>query len=206
MIKSTNLEKECSELMYKCAPYLRGSSKKGTPLRTIEDIKTAKIKIPKTEPMDDEWKVNQAKMFWWGNPDMCTMEDYKKENELRERLIAIGGENAAVNDNLDGENPLNSKSIDLILDYGQLLYSGYNAVINPFTEYGNCHESSLKFHLANMKSTKLCYGYALSEDGLWREHSWILLMGKNNIIECTPIRRLVYYGVVLPDIVLDSTI
>lgn len=197
---------EFEKLMYTCAPYLRGGSKNGTPLKLPDEIKAAKIKIPKTEPMDDEWKVNQAKMFWWGNPDMWSKEDYKKENELRERLIAIGGENAAVNDNLDDEIPLNYKSIDLILNYGQLLYSGYNAVINPFTNYINRHELSLKFHLANKKSTKLCYGYTLSEDGLWRDHSWILLMGKNNIIECTPIRGLVYYGVVLPDIVLDSTI
>lgn len=199
---NSNIDEKFEELMYKCAPYLRGSSKKGTPLKTAEDIKTAKIKIPKTDLIDEEWKKNQKKMFWWADPDLQLMKEFEKENKLRERLIAIGGDNAAVineykNDDFD--------EIDLILKYGQLLYSGYNAVINPFTDYSNCHSSSQKFYFANRKSTKVCTGYALSEDGLWRSHSWILLMGKNNIIECTPTRRLVYYGIVLPDELFDKS-
>lgn len=192
-MKDLNLN-EFEKLMYTCAPYLRGGSKNGTPLRLPDEIKAAKIKIPETNPMNKDWK-NAQKDFWWGNESFYHSKKYKKPNELRERLIAIGGGNAAVL----AEKIYNNDSVDVILKYGQLLYSGYNAIVNPFTEYSHCHEYSEEFYLANQKCTKVCYGYALSEDGLWRNHSWVLLMGKNNIIECTPIRRLAYYGVVMPD-------
>lgn len=199
-MKDLNLN-EFEKLMYTCAPYLRGGSKNGTPLRLPDEIKAAKIKIPETKPMNIDWK-NAQKDFWWGNESLYHSKEYKKPNELRERLIAIGGENAAVKEgNLE---ICDINAIDMILKYGQLLYSGYNAVVNPFTDFSKCHLYSEDFYLANRKCTKVCYGYALSKDGLWRDHSWVLLMGKNNIIECTPIRRLAYYGVVLPDYYYES--
>ena len=182
--------KEFEDLFKEFAPY-------GKPLHLAQDVKDAKIEIPETIPMSNEWKKNQKKMFWWGNPDLYNSKEFKQENELRTRLIEIGGENAAIN-GID----ISFKNInifDLIFNYGQLLYAGYDVIIDPFSNYNNCHISSKIFYSANKNSVKICTGYALSDDGLWREHSWIITKNKC-IIERTHIRRLAYYGVVLPDL------
>lgn len=201
---------EFENLMLKSAPYLRGGSKTGTPLRTPEDIKNAKIKIPATKLMSEEWKASQKDLnLWWADPSCYNKNEYKKHNKLRERLIAIGGENAAVCETNFITDFLPNKEYsdtDIVLNYGQLLYAGYNVVVNPFTEYSSCFLSSQYFYLANKKCTRLCYGYALSDDGLWREHCWVILLGKNNIIECTPVRRLVYYGTVLPSTIFPDNL
>jgi hypothetical protein len=43
-------------------------------------------------------------------------------------------------------------------------------------------------------------GYALSEEGLWRQHSWLIAKPYRRwtVIETT-VRRVLYYGVVLTD-------
>ena len=64
-----------------------------------------------------------------------------------------------------------------------------------------CHMNSAIFWLNNENSCSLMTGYALSEDGIWRQHSWCLLFkdpisGKdiNSCVVETTERRLLYYG------------
>ena len=43
-------------------------------------------------------------------------------------------------------------------------------------------------------------GYALSDDGLWRQHSWLIAKpGRRWTVIETTCRRLLYYGVVLTE-------
>lgn len=46
--------------------------------------------------------------------------------------------------------------------------------------------------------TRICTGYALSEDGMWRQHSWIIWhkARSNQIIETT-VPRILYFGFVM---------
>lgn len=54
-----------------------------------------------------------------------------------------------------------------------------------------CHENSMKYVLEDPENRKVMTGYALSEDHLWRQHSWI--QEGDTIIETTE-PRLVYFG------------
>jgi hypothetical protein len=59
-------------------------------------------------------------------------------------------------------------------------------------EEGYCHDNCELLFAKNRIST-IYVGYALSEDGLWRYHSWGV--NEDKIVE-TCSKRLIYYGVV----------
>jgi hypothetical protein len=54
-----------------------------------------------------------------------------------------------------------------------------------------CHNNCGKLYFHD-QSNRVFTGYALSADGLWRHHSWIL--SKNNVIIETTESRLIYLG------------
>lgn len=55
-----------------------------------------------------------------------------------------------------------------------------------------CHTNTVEWYFDQAEGdTSICTGYALSSDGLWRQHSWGLLNGR--IVETT-IERVAYYG------------
>lgn len=57
-----------------------------------------------------------------------------------------------------------------------------------------CHENSSELWETFQDSLVLATGYALSDDGLWRQHSWCVEgVGKHRVIETTT-RRLLYLG------------
>lgn len=56
----------------------------------------------------------------------------------------------------------------------------------------HCHDNSVEYVLKNEKKRKLYTGYALSEDHLWRQHSWVIENG-DTIVETTE-KRLCYFG------------
>ena len=66
---------------------------------------------------------------------------------------------------------------------------------------GQCHTNTCELYKENRrdKDVRICTGYALSEDGLWRQHSWLLHTYKTNtqtrtrVIETTA-KRVAYFG------------
>ena len=62
-------------------------------------------------------------------------------------------------------------------------------------ERSQCHYNTARLYSYSVKRIDaIVTGYALSKDGLWREHTWGLLKGK--IVETTE-RRVAYFGKVL---------
>lgn len=64
---------------------------------------------------------------------------------------------------------------------------------------GQCHRNSSELWKLNYKNFNVHIetGYALSKDGMWYQHSWLVLFNKKNqieVIETTPLRRIAYYG------------
>jgi hypothetical protein len=55
-----------------------------------------------------------------------------------------------------------------------------------------CHGNALGLWLASGGGVRVATGYALSDDGLWRQHSWALVDGR--LVETTPCPRLRYFG------------
>jgi hypothetical protein len=61
-----------------------------------------------------------------------------------------------------------------------------------------CHTNAAILLVRTRGSVRIAFGYALSTDGLWRQHSWGVDAEDGRIIETTE-RRVRYYGLVLND-------
>lgn len=58
-------------------------------------------------------------------------------------------------------------------------------------EPNQCHRNSLMCWARSLGAEKVWYGYALSTDGLWRQHSWV--RDDRGIIDTTAL-RVAYFG------------
>jgi len=63
-----------------------------------------------------------------------------------------------------------------------------------------CHSNSACLWDANRESLYICTGYALSKDGMWRQHSWCVKPTKRTwrVIETT-LKRVQYYGYIMTE-------
>jgi len=108
-----------------------------------------------------------------------------KEGRLTRFLVAIGGVAACVNLEEDAEK---------IMSRGKM-FRGYNARMMR-GEPSNCHANSVRLFLNNTKTLELCTGYAMSRDGVWRQHSWCFARKSKIVVETTT-RRVLYFGFIL---------
>lgn len=69
-----------------------------------------------------------------------------------------------------------------------------NKVIYKKGIESQCHYNASQLFYKNPKTYRICTGYILN-DGLWRQHSWVI-NSKNQIIETT-VKREKYFGYVM---------
>jgi hypothetical protein len=124
-----------------------------------------------TDPLEPERKKSLRESYG---------ENYPR---LQERLLSIGGEACVM--------PV------LEEDYQKIMLRGDSTAPTPdaplvFKKGANCHCHANSARLYEKhKRYSLCTGYALSQDGVWRPHSWCR-NGKRIVETTTP--RLVYFG------------
>lgn len=107
---------------------------------------------------------------------------------LRDRLLRLGGAMLVAPGAYD-------RDIDLLLDRGTLFDAGTARLVAG--RASDCHANVARlWKQANVENAELMIatGYGLSEDGLWRQHSWAL--DADVVVETTGL-RLLYFGVVL---------
>jgi hypothetical protein len=110
--------------------------------------------------------------------------------KLRNKLLSIEGEEVVPNKEPD---------IDLLLNEGRIIEP--IEVIKFDMQSSQCHRNSRYLYLDNPSITEIGTGWALSEDGLWRQHSWA--MRGDELVETTESRKK-YYGVLLTGEALDT--
>lgn len=129
--------------------------------------------------------------------ESSTLEDMKKmypsmDNHffvLRQKLLAFAGEVVCF--------PPCEEDLDNILSYGQFWVGGNAKLMRG--EQSQCHANSANLWEQNKDATRICTGYALSEDGMWRQHSWLVWhKARSNQIVETTVKRIAYYGFVMP--------
>jgi len=140
---------------------------------------------------DAEWK-ERLKDIWWS-------KDYKGETEervrpvlkLRDVLLSLGGCEACL--------PVIEEDLEHILKYGQLWDNITKTTMKG--DRNQCHRNSAELWHNNRGSYKnghalfICTGYALSADGIWRQHSWLLhAKPRANVLIETTEPRVAYYG------------
>lgn len=117
-------------------------------------------------------------------------ERHKKFLALHLLLLEIGGEETCF--------PGIEVDIDRILERGRY-YPGHSMLMRG--RPSQCHANVAALWENNHRDIDIhiCTGYALSADGLWRQHSWLLRNYKTatqqrTLVIETTVKRLAYFG------------
>jgi hypothetical protein len=114
--------------------------------------------------------------------------DDPRRAELERRLLDLGGVMALLF--------LPDPQIDKLLDRGHY-FPGARALMH-LGDPSACHANGAMMFVESRGEVRVASGYALSPDGLGRQHSWGIDPVDGRILETTE-RRVRYYGYVLND-------
>lgn len=158
----------------------------GKPIQNLSDMP---VKI-KTGEFDKEWENNIKDMWWYHkNTDIpvCAKDSFfdKRMFDLRDKLLTFAGREVCM--------PIADYDINEILTRGQIWYG--DRVVMRTGAQSQCHRNSANLWHKNKDRYVLCTGYALTEDWMWRQHSWLVEPRKRKpqIIETTT-HRILYFG------------
>lgn len=143
-------------------------------------------------PMDKEWKKRVEAMQLYNEDATApwlTNEMKKTLRALRDRILTFGGDEVLLN--------TRDEDAEKVLERGQFFYG------SKYMKKGEdcrCHQNAAYLWDANRDRCQIATGYALSEDGLWRQHSWVVQpMTRTVKVWETTVERVAYFGVVLND-------
>jgi hypothetical protein len=106
---------------------------------------------------------------------------------LRDKLIAIAGDAVVL--------PMIEDDIDILLQRGDIIPQNYKPKMMEGAPC-QCHSNVARLYEANPDRMVVCTGYGLSDDDLWRPHSWGWDKRSRRIVETTESREI-YWGVKL---------
>lgn len=152
-------------------------------------------KIPKIVPEKPRTDM------WWGsgnnaqtpnitaNPEELTR--MQKMFLLRDKILQYGGNEVCM--------PIIEEDYTSLMERGTIMPLRSRLMLG---RPSRCHENASLLWDANPNNTRICTGYALSADGLWRQHSWVMHMyhtpkgyTKARIVETTA-KRVAYFGII----------
>jgi hypothetical protein len=138
-----------------------------------------KRRKPKLTPEREGWFRTKTEQAFKERPHL---------RKLHRRLLKIGGAAVVLWNGTNGE-----EITAALLKLGSI-DNGREAILrlgNP----SDCHENSARLHQQEPQRYEVRTGYALSEDGIWRPHSWVFDANTDDIIETTE-ARVTYFGFV----------
>lgn len=133
----------------------------------------------KTDKPDSRWIRHARKAG-------ITAKTGNKDCELKKTLLAIGGWGACI--------PHIESDLLQILQRGRR-FPGRSKSMKG--EPCRCHSNSAACWDENRDLCKICTGYALSKDGVWRQHSWCYT--NNGVVVETTEKRVQYFGYVMTE-------
>jgi hypothetical protein len=108
----------------------------------------------------------------------------QKFRDLRSKLLALGGEEVVI-------FPYGDPDLDNVLEHGRVFKKTYKKVRG---EPSRCHYNVRQQFIKHPNKYRPATGYALtSDDGLWRQHSWLLDTQGRTVETTTP--RDLYFGI-----------
>lgn len=138
-------------------------------------------------PINSEWKARLTDKWWASNFEGSLNESELKavaaNRELIKMILAFGGEEVCM--------PIFEEDYQRIKDRGIFLYGNKAEFVkgNP----SQCHANSAEIWYENQERFGLMTGYALSSDGMWRQHSWCVIIDNGIVLESTE-PRVGYFG------------
>ena len=106
-------------------------------------------------------------------------------SRLCEKLLDIAGNQVVV--------WFEDNDANLMLTSGELIPSQF--VVQKTGSPSKCHTNSARLWIKNPIANRIATGYGLSDDGMWRHHSWIV--NRDGSLTETTVKRLAYFGVIL---------
>lgn len=139
------------------------------------------LKLKTRKPDSQRLKLARQRGFTiaTGNPEF---------RPLKEKLLTIGGWGVCV--------PAIEEDLHALLKRGQR-FPGRSRSLKGVP--CGCHANTAALY-ERLEDGKIVTGYALSRDGMWRQHSWLWLYGR--VIETT-VKRISYFGVILNEVEAD---
>lgn len=136
----------------------------------------------KTDKIKDSW----FEMLKFRGFTKDSIFDEGQHEDLKVKLLKIGGEAVIL--------PVREPDKITLLTKGKQ-FSALGAVLKIGVPI-QCHSNSAQLWHKYIDILKICTGYALSKDGVWRQHSWCYLNEYSTVVETTT-KRLAYFGVEL---------
>lgn len=131
-----------------------------------------------TKNPDSEWRdLADKRGFTKGRGPL-------RHRRLKNILLDIGGWAACI--------PAHEPDLAAIIGRGRR-FGGESRTVKG--ERSRCHSNSSLLWEANMDKARICTGYALSSDGMWRQHSWVFF-SELGLVETTE-KRLQYFGYIM---------
>lgn len=112
-----------------------------------------------------------------------TVEGRPKMQALHDLLMSHGGLITCL--------PWIEEDLDKILERGRLWKPRWLREMPSLPS--SCHFNAAALWDANRdKPVRIATGYALSDDGIWRQHSWCIF--KKEVVVETTVKRVLYFG------------
>lgn len=163
----------------------------------------------KTTPMDKAWKKLLEKK-WWSTNYRGNKSNFKDSQieliKLRDRLLEFGGEEACLPTYEEDYNKIMTRGRLFIVKNNDDIEDECDVIVKHWTgEDSQCHRNSVNIwncYKDKLSDLHISTGYALSDDGMWRQHSWLVITDKDNILGYntvieTTVPRLAYYGFIM---------
>lgn len=119
------------------------------------------------------------------------IKDDPRWTVLSERLLAIGGVGIAAGRESD---------MDYLLADTARMWDGADALFVQGAPSA-CHSNATSYY--RQQRHPIATGWALSDDGCWRQHSWNIHRTAGSVIESTSL-RVAYYGFLLTNRMIDE--
>ena len=129
---------------------------------------------------------------WWSTTSTCKPDESKcipleETTAMINKILSFGGHQVIIN--------MYEEDLEKIMTRGVMTY-GNDCELN-IGRASECHSNSSVLWSEN-DELSIATGYALSDDGYWRQHSWCVNKKTNKITETTE-ERLAYYGFTLTE-------
>ncbi len=150
---------------------------------------------PKFTPLSDRFQRG-CNERWWGQqataqtapPPAVSHDTLVAQKKLIKQILTFGGAEVCM--------PDLEEDCQKIANRGCFLYGDKANKVTG--RPSRCHENSAIMWDRARDQYQIMTGYALSQDGLWRQHTWCMCQTTGYVQESTE-SRLAYYGFVLSE-------
>jgi hypothetical protein len=145
----------------------------------------------KTPPINKEW-LSRLTSMWWssvfdGTPaDEREQKRFNANRRLINKILTFGGHEVCM--------PTIEDDLVDLMTRGVLVYGKKAQMMKGLAS--QCHSNSAALWEKNSDSLVIMTGYGLSNDGMWRQHSWCAHSVDGRIVETTE-KRIAYFGFVM---------